>query len=184
MKHSLRLLLLIGVALEVLIFVFSYGLHPELPDTFKYAARYSGRLSLFVFFYTFYRYAKDYPKPVGENRQLQNLVILFAVLHLIHWGFLATNIYLNEIPIVVVRVLGGALAYAMIIAAPFVLHRIKPLLQLIYFYYVSLVMGLTYWARVKGDFEGAETTWFHYMGLTIVVVGCVVFGRWIWNASR
>ena len=184
MNLKLRKLLFFGIAAEALIFLLSYGMYPVIEDAFRFAARYSGRLSLLVFFFAFYLYARDYPKPVGENRQLRNFILLFAVLHLIHWGFLATNIYLNDIPIVVVRVLGGALAYGMIVAAPFALHRVKPELQLIYFYYVSLVMGLTYWARVKGDFEGAETTWFHFAGLGIVILCCGLFGSRIWKSNQ
>ncbi|MFP4844383.1 hypothetical protein [Winogradskyella sp. PE311] len=94
---------------------------------------------------------------------------------MIHFGFLATNVYLNAIELVPIKLLGGCAAYLMIIVAPFKLHKLSFIKQLIYFYYVSLVMILTYVARVKGDFEGAEPFWFHYLSLSILIFCCIFF---------
>ncbi|MEL6925472.1 MAG: hypothetical protein AAFO94_15595, partial [Bacteroidota bacterium] len=149
-----------------------------------YAARYSGRLSLFVFLYTFYLFARSYPAPVADNQPLRNWIRLFAVLHLIHFGFLATSVYLNAVPLEAVKLAGGALAYLMIVLAPFKLHQLKFPFQLVYFYYVSIVMAMTYIARLKGDFEGAEPFWFHYVGLGLVLLAGGVFGSWIYQSRR
>ncbi|MEL6721295.1 MAG: hypothetical protein AAFP82_21520 [Bacteroidota bacterium] len=184
MNDSLKRLLLFGVLAELLIFGFSYGFHPETGDTFRHAARYSGRLSLLVFLYTFYLYASNYPKPVKEYQALRNFLTLFAILHLIHFGFLSASVYLNAIPLETSKVIGGALAYLMIVAAPFKLHQVNVKLQLVYFYYVSLVMALTIVARLKGELEGAEVSWFHYLGLSLIVLCAVLFGIWIYQGSR
>lgn len=181
MKLSLQKLLLLGFAFELLIFLGSYLLHPELKETFRFAARYSGRLSAVVFLFAFYTYAMAFPKPLNENKELRNLIFLFAVLHIIHFGFLAVNVYLNSIPFVPVKLLGGALAYLMIVLAPFKLHRLKVPIQLTYFYYVAFVMIMTYVARAKGDFEGAEPNWFHFLALGVFIVCAFLFGfrmRW------
>ena len=181
MKLSLQKLLLLGVFLELLILLISYLLHPEIEETFRYAARYSGRLSAVVFLDAFYTYSMAFPNLLGENIELRNLIRLFAVLHVIHFGFLAANISLNAIPLVPVKLIGGALAYLMIVLAPFKLHQFKTPLQLIYFYYVSIVMTMTYIARAKGDFEGAEPFWFHYLARGVFTICALVFGIRMWQ---
>ena len=178
MNISLQKLLLFGVTVELLILLASYLIHPEIEYTFRYAARYSGRLSAFVFLYAFYLFTKR-PKDLGSNRRARNFITLFAVVHVIHFGFIALSVYLNAIPLETIKVIGGALAYSMIVIAPFKLHLLKFSHQLIYFYYVSLVMILTYVARIKGDFPGAEPFWFHYVMLTVLFASCIVFGIWI-----
>lgn len=176
--------MLLGILAELAIFLSCYWIHPSYEETFRHAARYSGRLSLFVFLITFYRYAFGHPKPLKENTTLRNWLLLFAVVHVIHFGFLATNVILNDIPIVPVKLAGGALAYLMIVVAPLLLHRLKLKLQLVYFYYVSIVMIITYVSRVNGDFEGAEPFWFHYLALGILVFCCLFFGWKIWMAKK
>ncbi|MEL7340036.1 MAG: hypothetical protein AAGM67_06075, partial [Bacteroidota bacterium] len=171
----LRNLLLLGVLAEALIFGSCYWMEDSLGEVFRHAARYSGRLSAGVFLYTFFLYASNYAQPIVEHPRLRNWLSTFAVLHVIHFGFLAANVVLNDIPIVPVKLTGGALAYLMIVAAPFYLYRLKRPLQLVYFYYVSLVMIITYVARAKGDFEGAEPFWFHYVALGIFVLAALGF---------
>lgn len=184
MNLSLRNLLLFGVSAEIVIFLVAYILHPSMEETFRYAARYSGRLSAFVFLTAFYRFATSYPAPVERNAQLRNWLTVFAVLHVIHFGFLAMNVYLNSVPLEAPKLAGGALAYLMIVAAPFYLHKVNFKLQLFYFYYASLVMILTYVARIKGDFQGAEPFWFHYAMIGILIVACIVFGVWLVQKSK
>ena len=153
-------------------------------ETCRYAARYSGRLSLLIFLIAFYLYTFSYTKPLIESIQLQNVIKGFAILHVIHFCFLATNVYLNAIELVPVKILGGFLAYLMIVIAPFRLHKVSFTKQLIYFYYVSLVMILTYVARIKGDFEGAEPFWFHYVSLGILIICFILFGWRLYTSKR
>ena len=179
MNLSLRTLLLLGVSAELAILLISYLLHPEVGETFRHAARYSGRLSAIIFLFTFYLFAHSYPTALAHNTQLRNFILLFAILHVIHFGFLVTNVYLNAVPLEAVKLAGGALAYLMIVVAPYKLHQLKPKFQLVYFYYVSLVMILTYMARIKGDFEGAEPFWLHYLIMGILISCCILFGWWM-----
>jgi len=176
MKLSSKTIFILALVIELLIFLFCYHNHDTLGETFRYSARYSGRFSLLVFLVAFYKYSRfeDY------NTSIK----LFAFVHIIHFGFLATNIYLNEIPLEIHKLIGGALAYLMIVIAPFKLDKIVMKWQLVYFYYVSFVMIMTYVARVKGDFEGAEPFWFHYLALGIIMLCCFMFGRMIYKASR
>ena len=176
MKYSFKILVTLGIIAELIIFLVSAFLHPEIEETFRYAARYSGRLSLIVFLVSFYLYTFSYPKSLDKNKQLQIFIKLFATLHVIHFCFLVTNVYLNSIELIPVKVFGGVLAYLMIVIAPFRLHLASFTQQLIYFYYVSLVMILTYVARIKGDFEGAEPFWFHYLSLGVLISCCLFFG--------
>lgn len=179
MKFSLRTLLLLGVAAEIAIFLIAYALQPSMEEAFRYAARYSGRLSAFVFLSAFYLFAKAHPTPLKDSPKVRDSIILFAVLHVIHLGFLATNVSLNEIPLVPTKLIGGGLAYLMIVVAPFVLHKVKLPLQLVYFYYVTLVMTITYVARIKGDFQGAEPSWFHGVMIACFLVCAILFGWWL-----
>ncbi len=167
---------MLGVLAEIAIFLSCYMLYPSMEETFRHAARYSGRLSAVIFLTAFYLFATSYPAGVEEGSLLRKTIILFAVLHVIHFGFLATNVYLNSVPLEPVKVAGGALAYLMIVFAPFRLHKVKFGFKLVYFYYVSLVMMLTYVARIKGDFEGAEPSWIHYTAISIFIICCIIFG--------
>ncbi len=183
-KNSFNKLLLLGLFAELIVFIGSYYFYPELNETFKYAARYSGRISLLVFLYCFYSYTFSFPKPISKNVELGNFIKLFAILHIIHFGFLATNIYLNNIELVPIKLLGGFIAYLMIVIAPFILHKVTFKIQLLYFYYVTLVMIITYVARIKGDFEGAEPFWFHYVSLGVLVFCSLTFGVKLYKLKR
>lgn len=176
-------LLTLGVLAELALFLVCYFTQPSIEEVFRHAARYSGRLSFVVFLTTFTLYTFAQPQPLVQQRKTLLWLLLFTVLHIIHFGFLATNIILNHIPIVPVKLTGGALAYLMIVAAPFVLHRAKKWAQLVYFYYVSVVMTVTYLARAKGDFEGAQPFWFHFVALGTMLVAMAFFGFRIWRAK-
>lgn len=183
MKLSLRTLLLLGIAAEIAIFLVAYMVQPSIEEGFRYAARYSGRLSAFVFLSAFYLFTKAHPTPLKDSPRVRDNIILFAVLHLIHFGFLATNVYLNDIPLVPTKLIGGGLAYLMIVVAPFALHNLKLPVQLVYFYYVTLVMTITYLARIKGDFEGAEPSWFHGLMIGVFLLAAISFGWWLRKKS-
>lgn len=159
---SHKYLLALGVLAELLLFAFTVIHFSPIEESVRMASRYSGRLSAGIFLYCLFLYTTNYPKPVTGNQVLRNMLSLFALLHLIHWGFLAANVYINQIPLEIPKVIGGTLAYLMIVAAPFRLHKMNVGWQWAFFIYVSFVMVMTYIARIKGDFLGAEPFWFHY----------------------
>ncbi len=183
LRSNTAQLLILGVLAELALFLVCYFTQPSIEEVFRHAARYSGRLSFVVFLTTFTLYTFAQPQSLVQQRKTRLWLLLFAVLHIIHFGFLATNIKLNHIPIVPVKLTGGALAYLMIVTAPFVLHRAKKWAQLVYFYYVSVVVCVTYLARAKGDFEGAEPFWFHFVALGIMLAAMAFFGFRIWRTK-
>ncbi|MFL2612800.1 MAG: hypothetical protein ACJ0O5_05160 [Flavobacteriaceae bacterium] len=173
-KLSFKQILLIGVLIEILIFSIFYLLKDNIGDIFRYSARYSGRVSLIIYLYCFHLFYQSVLVK-GSLKRLKELVYIFGVLHLIHFCFLALSVYLNDLPIIPVKVTGGALAYLMIILYPFVINKIKKRsYHLIYFYYVGIVMLLTYVSRIKGDFIGADPELFHKIAF-VVLIFCFLF---------
>ena len=175
-NFSYRQLLFAGIFLETIIFFIFFYSKQDLGDVFRYSARYSGRLSLIIYLYCFYKFYRAFLKSDNLKR-VKDLVFIFGVLHVIHFGFLALSVYLNNLPIIPVKIIGGALAYLMIIIYPFIIEKIKkPIYHLIYFYYVGIVMLMTYVARIKGDFEGAEPEIFHKIAFVFLILVFLKFG--------
>ncbi len=175
-KASFKQLLYFGVVIEIIIFLIFYYNKEDIGDLFRYSARYSGRFSLMIYLYCFYLFKNAFLINQNLNR-VKDLVFIFGVLHLIHFGFLALSVYLNDLPIIPVKVTGGAVAYLMIIIYPFLINKIKnPIYHLIYFYYVGIVMLLTYVARLKGDFEGANPEIFHKVAFVVLILTFLIFG--------
>ena len=176
--------LFLGVIIELLIFCYFFITKFDLGNVFRYAARYSGRLSLIVYVYCFYLFTKAFIKNI-ELKDTKNAVNIFCVLHLIHFIFLALSVKLNNLPIIPVKITGGFLAYLIIIAYPLVIDKIiKPIYHFIYFYYVGIVFAMTYVARIKGDFVGAEPEFFHFLGLGSLIFTFIFFGFHIFNKNK
>ena len=175
-NFSYRQLLFAGIFLETIIFFIFFYSEQDLGDVFRYSARYSGRLSLIIYLYCFYKFYRAFLNSDNLKR-VKDLVFIFGVLHVIHFGFLALSVYLNNLPIIPVKITGGALAYLMIIIYPFIIEKIKKhIYHLIYFYYVGIVMLMTYVARIKGDFEGAEPEIFHTIAFVFLILVFLKFG--------
>lgn len=175
-NFSYRQLLFAGIFLETIIFFIFFYSKQDLGDVFRYSARYSGRLSLIIYLYCFYKFYRAFLNSDNLKR-VKDLVFIFGVLHVIHFGFLALSVYLNNLPIIPVKITGGALAYSMIIIYPFIIEKIKKhIYHLIYFYYVGIVMLMTYVARIKGDFEGAEPEIFHKIAFVFLILVFLKFG--------
>ena len=175
-NFSYRQLLFAGIFLETIIFFIFFYSEQDLGDVFRYSARYSGRLSLIIYLYCFYKFYRAFLNSDNLKR-VKDLVFIFGVLHVIHFGFLALSVYLNNLPIIPVKITGGALAYLMIIIYPFIIEIIKKhIYHLIYFYYVGIVMLMTYVARIKGDFEGAEPEIFHKIAFVFLILVFLKFG--------
>lgn len=166
---------IIGVLFELLILVWARNIDSDPAAIFQLAARYSGRLSLVYFLLPWWLY-------MLANKQdffqlLQKPLRTFAVLHLIHFIFLALNVHLNAIPLIPVKLIGGTLGYIMILFIPFLRHPIKFKKELYngYFLYVGVVMILTYISRIKGDFEGSVPSPIHYIAITTLAITMLLF---------
>ena len=178
-KLKFKNYLSLGILAELIILIFFYLSSENLGDVFRMSARYSGRLSLIIFLICFYHFTFSFIKKKSIN-ELNKSIIIFCVLHYIHFIYLALSVYLNDLPIIPSKLTGGFVAYLMILLYPLVIHKIKkPIFHFIYFYYVGAVMGITYLERVRGNFEGAEPELFHYIGLASVIISLVAFGFYL-----
>ena len=172
----------LGVFAELLIFLIFFLSINDISETFRYSARYSGRLSLIVYLYCFYVFSKEFEG--NKYNKTKKVVLLFSILHLIHFIYLAFSVWLNELPIIPYKLLGGFIAYILIIIYPFLIDKIKKTIyHIVYFYYVGIVMAVTYLARIKGEFVGAPTELFHYFGFSIVILIFILFGYKIFKTS-
>ena len=171
-----------GVFVELLIFLIFFLSVDDISETFRYSARYSGRLSLIVYLYCFYVFSREFER--NKYNKTKKVVLLFSVLHLIHFIYLAFSVWLNELPIIPYKLLGGFIAYILIIIYPLLIDKIKKTIyHIIYFYYVGIVIAVTYLARIKGEFVGAPTELFHYFGFSIVILIFILFGYKIFKTS-
>lgn len=91
---------------------------------------------------------------------------------------------MSDITLVPVKLLGGALGYVLIIAFPIFFNQIKNnALRLVYFYYLGIVIAVTYLARINGDFEGAAPGPIHFIGLISIILGFFYYSSLIFKKN-
>ncbi|NJM80988.1 MAG: hypothetical protein HC854_17740 [Flavobacterium sp.] len=165
--------LFLGITIEILIIFFCIYNYTSFEEIIRHSARYSGRASFITYIGCFYYFISNYylPSPISKSN-LQKFLLVFCIMHLIHFCFLAFNVFLNDIELIPYKLGGGFLAYLMIVFYPFFMHKsfIPNYSSIIYFYYVGLVMALTFLARIKGEFTGAPVSIFHYFGILMVLI--------------
>ena len=99
--------------------------------------------------------------------------------------YLSLSVFLNDLPIVPYKLLGGFIAYLLIIIYPLIIDKISnSIFHIIYFYYVGIVMAMTYIARIKGEFIGAPTELFHYVGLSLVLLSFIIYGYKLFKIKK
>ena len=169
MANRLYQFIFIGVFIELILFVFFFYFNDAIEDVFRLSARYTGRISFGLYLLMFYHFINEKLKGTSlQNTYLWGMV--FCVLHIIHFAYLSAAVYLNDLPIIPHKVAGGFLAYLAIVIYPFYMMKIKRLgIHLIYFYYVGFVMAMTFLARIRGEFEGAPQSDFHYFGIVLII---------------
>ena len=174
---NFKKLSLLGIALEIIIFLISYSISADLSETFRYAARFSGRLSLFIFLIAIWQYTRSTPTTEEDFAKTRVLTAVFALMHYIHLFLLMMNVKLNFVTLIPHKLAGGILAYLMILLYPIFFERIKTkkTIHVIYFIYVGFVMAMTYIARLNGEFDGASPELFHKLGLGLIIVAMVYF---------
>ena len=170
MANRLYQFIFIGVFIELILFVFFFYFNDAIEDVFRLSARYTGRISFGLYLLMFYHFINEKLKGTSlQNTYLWGMV--FCVLHIIHFAYLSAAVYLNDLPIIPHKVAGGFLAYLAIVIYPFYMMKIKRLgIHLIYFYYVGFVMAMTFLARIRGEFEGAPQSDFHYFGIVLIII--------------
>ena len=170
MKMKQSRLLFVGVTLEALLFLVLFFTHADCGDLFRLSARYTGRISfgLYIVMFYYFIFERSRKLPLVKTKVWG---MVFCVLHLIHFGFLSASVYFNDLPIIPIKLAGGFLAYLAIVIYPFFIQGVSKLwIHVFYFYYVGFVMGMTFLSRIKGDFEGADPSWFHYFGLLVLAL--------------
>ena len=171
----------LGIISQLILILILMSLLTDVNEIFRYAARFSGRFSFSLYLISLLSFLKFYTK----NHTIvftKKVLGVFSLIHLIHFCFLATSIYLNSIPIILYRLAGGFIAYLMIIIYPFYIEKVKnKILHFIYFYYVGLIMIMTYIARIRGKFKGAEPEMFHYLAITFLIITLIVFSYKIYT---
>ena len=163
---------------EVLIFLFSFfQANNVIGETMRLSARYSGRLSLFFFLATFLLTSLNWSKRrTNFKSSFVGLMLIFSLLHFIHFIFLGLNVYLNEIELIPFKLLGGGIGYLTLLIYPWLLKAKKPpaWLDFYYFYYLLLIMVVTILSRLSGAFEGAEPSPLHYLGLILIFITLII----------
>jgi hypothetical protein len=182
-KSQVVWVLYLGLTLELIILLVSGYQTDNLTTFFQSCARYSGRVSLLLFSIAFISYPINRLSAEDESGQ-RKLVLYFAIVHLIHFGFLATYLYLSQSALIPVRLAGGALAYLLIIIYP-IIQSVKPsarfwsnLFPPIYYYYVWLIFFLSYLPRVRQqlpDVSGNLETYYVLFAYVIILLFIQLF---------
>ena len=168
MANRLNQFIFTGVFIELILLVSFFYSNDAIEDVFRLSARYTGRIQFGLYLLMFYHFINERSKGKSlQNTHLWGMV--FCVLHIVHFAYLSAAVYLNDLPIVPHKIAGGFLAYLAIVIYPFYMMKINRLrIHLIYFYYVGFVMAMTFLARIRGEFEGAPQSDFHYFGVLLI----------------
>jgi hypothetical protein len=169
---SLKNLVLLGIGIEALVALFAWMTTATTVDFFQTSARISGRVSLVVFTLLFL-----YTSNRNRNLATENAWFVgFAVVHLIHFGFLATYIYLSGVALIPIRLVGGIIAYLLTVIYPFMVLRnlgdgkLRSRVREMHLYFVWFVMFMTYLSRVKAEQSWVGGDMSHYQFLLGFVV--------------
>lgn len=180
-KHLSRWMIL-GILLEIIVLALAYvEADGDWLYFFRSAARLSGRVSL-LFFSLSFVYITLNP---GFERTLVStkyrLNLNFAIIHMIHWFFLATAIYLNDFIIPIPRLIPGFLAYVVIVCSPLVFKsfstnlKLLKLIQNSFLYLPWTVFFLTYLTRLTGNAPSITGQMAAYIPLMIYTVGLLIW---------
>ena len=175
--------LVLGVACECLIWSWSQGQAESWEEGVRLAARFSGRFSFLIFLCGAWLHGQARKQADSNRQKWLAAVTMFAWVHAIHLGFVWLNVSQNAVEMVTTKLIGGGLAYAMVLVHPFLVERMAPkrLYHRVHYGYVGFVMGVTFVARLRGDFDGAENSWFQVFGLTLLGV---ILLAWLWRVAR
>lgn len=170
--------LLLGVVSEVIVVAIAYLTNPAVGEFFRHAARYSGRASFLAFMLVMVLAGLELRSGRNDLHRVRGAALAFALMHFIHLGLLIMNVLENGIVLVPYRLVGGALAYAMILVYPFMIGRLhaRSWVHPVFFLYVGAIMIITFLSQINGGFEGVNASWVHYAGSATVLVGLALFG--------
>jgi hypothetical protein len=159
------------IALEILIILFPMASHGGVTlEALHITTRFSGRLSLIAFSVILLTRGT----PSATSWVSEKPFLLFATLHGIHLVELLSYVVWSGTQLVLIRVLGGALAYAFIFLMPFLSQKLSGLklkrIEIIFFSYVWLIFFLTYLPRVLGKLPNVGGTFPEHVTLFVLVI--------------
>jgi hypothetical protein len=177
LKNSLR----IGLFLELVVLAFAYFEANDVTSFFQTSARLSGRVSLLLFAFVVYYFSKNWKENLTSDSVWSEKYRLsrdFAIVHLIHWCFLAVAVSRSNFELKPLRIIAGAIAYLTIVAFPYLLkNKIFSAKQFFnfqnfYLYYVWFIMTMTYWSRVQHptDYSGSAIGYQLYMAAAVFLL--------------
>jgi hypothetical protein len=160
------LLLELGV---VVLALLNYGWEI---DGLQAIARYSGRLSLFIFSIIFLLHHQ--PGNFLKRVLSEKFFLVFAVAHGVHLVELLSYVYLSRTELIPYRLAGGMLAYSFIFVMPWLHERFRQgklpekrynQFSLLYLYYVWFIFVMTYVPRVMGTLPNAGGSYSEFVVL-------------------
>ena len=167
----------LGIFLEILIIVVSLFETDSQVTFLQAATRYSGRLSFF-FFTVIFLHAGLYPKiEEALNTSLfhRSFTVYFAILHLIHFGFLASYNVLAGNELIPIRLAGGVIAYVTLVIYPILLFtnltsKWLSVARQFYLYFLFFIFLMTYLPRVKRELPGVSGRIEAYYALFVILL--------------
>jgi hypothetical protein len=179
---SVKKCLFLVAGLEVLIIILAVGYYGYTNDGMQAVARYSGRLSLFIFSAIF---LLENNSNLIRNWLSKEFYLVFAVAHGIHLIELLLYVTASGTKLIPVRIAGGAFAYALIFIMP-VIQRMYTSARIgkrsfhiwsqAYAYYVWFIFLMAYVPRVQGKLPQAGGTFAEHLTLLIFVC-LIMFAR-------
>jgi hypothetical protein len=160
------LLLELGV---VVLALLNYGWEIE---GLQAIARYSGRLSLFIFSIIFLLHHQ--PGNFLKRALSEKFFLVFAVAHGVHLAELLSYVYLSGTELIPYRVAGGVIAYSFIFVMPWLHEWFREgkltekrynQFSLLYLYYVWFIFVMTYVPRVMGTLPNAGGSYSEFVVL-------------------
>jgi hypothetical protein len=169
---SFRTTVVFILLLETGVVVLALLNHSWTIDGLQAVARYSGRLSLFVFSLIFLLHNR----PSGLLTRLisDKYFLIFAIAHGIHLVELLAFVYFSGTELIPYRLAGGMLAYALIFVMPWVHERFTQghvtekrykQVSLVYLYYVWFIFVMTYVPRVMGTLPNVGGSYGEFVAL-------------------
>jgi hypothetical protein len=161
----------ITVLLEFIIIIIALVWHGITLEALQTATRFSGRLSLGIFSFIFLFDNK--PEKLHPFLSPQ-FYLVFAVAHSIHLLELLWYNGFSDNRLISMRVMGGAIAYLLILLMPLVQyffnkHKIQTgkfeALKTFYLYYIWLAFFMTYLPRVIGTHSNAGGEYWEFIML-------------------
>lgn len=144
--------LLLIISLELLAAVLGISFYGWTTEGLQAVTRFSGRLSLVIFSVIFI--LLPYHKNKLTRVLSDSFFLLFAIAHGIHLAELLSYITLSGGKIILIRVAGGAIAYAFIFIMPFLINRVsigkQALVENTYLFYIWFIFFMTYLPRIQG----------------------------------